>query len=61
MEIKVDCKILNAQINMLDIYSSLIVDCDKREIIDGIVNLLDKICWAIEEDEEIHFVKCEEE
>lgn len=60
MNIKVDCKILDEQIKMLDIYASLIRDDHKREMIDGVINLLDKICWALEEGEEIYLEKIEE-
>ena len=60
MNIKVDCKILNEQIQMLDIYASIIVDDHKREMIDGVINLLDRICWALEEGEDIYLEAVEE-
>lgn len=60
MNIKVDCEILNEQIKMLDIYASLIADDHKREMIDGVINLLDRICWALEEGEDIYLEKVEE-
>lgn len=57
MEIKIDCKILNEQIKILDIYASLLTNRSTKDMVDGVINLLDRICWALEEGEEINFVK----
>lgn len=56
MDIKVDCKILGEQIQLLDMYSSVIVSPHNRELVDGIVNLLSAISFAVEEEQEIKFV-----
>lgn len=57
MEIKIDCKLLNEQIQLLDMYASIIAHEHKRELVEGIINLLDRIEWALEEGEEIHLEK----
>ena len=57
MEIKIDCKLLNEQIQLLDMYASIITHEHKRELVEGIINLLDLIEWALEEGEEIRIVK----
>ena len=57
MEIKINCELLNEQIQLLDVYASIITDEHKRELVDGVINLLDKIAWAVEEEEEITFVR----
>lgn len=61
MEIKIDCKILNEQIKILDAYASVVVNGNTRDMIDGVVNLLDRICWALEEGEEIYIEMAKEE
>ena len=61
MKIKINCELLNKQIQMLDVYASLIVDERKRNMVDGVVNLLDHICWALEEGEDICFERTIEE
>lgn len=60
MEIKIDLKLLNEQIQLLDMYSSIITHEYKRDLVEGIINFLDRIEWALEEGEEINFVICEE-
>ena len=60
MEIKIDLKLLDEQIKLLDVYASIINDVHKRDLVDGVINLLDRIEWALEEGEEINFVICEE-
>ena len=55
MEIKIDCKFLNEQIQLLDVYASIITDEYKRDLVEGIINLLDRIEWALKEGEEIRF------
>lgn len=57
MEIKIDCKLLNEQIQLLDMYASIITHEHKRELVEGVINLLDRIEWALEEGEEIHLEK----
>ena len=60
MEIKIDCKFLNEQIQLLDVYASIITDEYKRDLVEGIINLLDRIEWALEEGEEIRFERAYE-
>ena len=56
MDIKVDCKILDEQIEYLDGLTSIITNKHKRELVDGIVNLLSAVSFAVEEEAEIKFV-----
>lgn len=60
MEIKINCKLLEEQIYMCDIHASNASSEEERDIFDGIANLLDAIACAVEKDEDINFVKCEE-
>ena len=55
MKIKIDCKLLNEQIQLLDMYASIITHEHKRDLVEGVINLLDHIAWAMEEGEEIYF------
>lgn len=55
-KIKIDLELLEEQIQFLDSLSSMMRDEHKRELIDGVVNILDAIRWAVEEeDDEIRF------
>ena len=60
MKIKINCKLLNEQIQFLDMYSDMITDEYKNGLIDGVVNLLSEIDFAVEEGEDVYFEKCEE-
>lgn len=55
MEIKIDCKLLNEQIEFLNLYSSFITDEYKKGLIEGIAELLSQICYAVEDDRYISF------
>ena len=55
MEIKVDLQLLDEQIQYLDNLASIITSEHKRELVDGVINLLDRIRWAVEEDEDLRF------
>lgn len=60
-EIKIDCKTLNEQIKIIDAYASVVVNGRTRDMIDGVVTLLDHILWALEEGEEISIEMAEGE
>ena len=55
MKTKVDLKILDEQIQYLDSLFSTMTDEHKRELVDGVINLLDVIRWAVTEDEDLRF------
>ena len=55
MKTKVDLEILEEQIQYLDNLASIVANEHTRELIDGIINLLDRIRWAVEEDDELRF------
>ena len=57
MDIKIDLQLLDEQVHFLEIYASIITNEHKRELIDGVANLLSAISYAIEEDKEINFVR----
>lgn len=59
MIIKVDCKLLSRQIEMLDMYSSVMADKHKKELVDGVAEFLSAICHAVENDQEVDFVRTE--
>ena len=60
MEIKINVKLLNEQIQLLDTYASIITNKHYKGLVDGVIGLLDKICWALGEGEEICIDKVEE-
>ena len=55
MEIKIDCKLLGKQIDFLDLCSGIMTDEYKKELFEGVANLLSEICFAVEEDIYISF------
>ena len=55
MEIKIDCKLLGKQIDFLDLCSDIMTDEYKKELFEGVANLLSEICFAVEEDIYISF------
>ena len=55
MKAKVDLQLLDEQIQYLDSLVSIITSEHKRELVNGVINLLDEIRWAVEEDEELRF------
>ena len=59
MIIKIDCKILSEQIQLLDMYSSVMTNEHNRGLVEGVVNVLSEISFALEEGEEINFVRHE--
>ena len=61
MKIKIDLSILKEQIYMCDIHANNASSEEEREIFEGISNLLDEIGFAVEREEDIEFVRCEEE
>lgn len=59
-KMKVDLELLEEQIQFLDSLSSMMTDEYKRELVDGVVNLLDHIRWAAkEDDDEIRFERAD--
>jgi hypothetical protein len=61
MKIKIDLNILEEQIYMCDVHANNASSEEEREIFEGIANLLSEIGFAVEKDEEINLVKCEED
>ena len=61
MKIKIDLSILKEQIYMCDIHADNASSEEEREIFEGISNLLDAIGFAVENEEDVEFVRCEEE
>lgn len=55
MEIKIDCELLGKQIDFLDLCSDIMTDEYKKELFEGVANLLSEICFAVEEDIYISF------
>lgn len=60
MEIKIDCKLLSEQIQFLDMYVGVISNKHNQKLVEGILNLLVEISFAVEEEQEINFIRCEE-
>lgn len=61
MEIKIDCKLLSEQINLCDACVERYgADHAIGGLFDGIANLLSEICFAVEEDEDVCFVRSDE-
>ena len=61
MVIKVNCKLLSEQIQLLDMYASVMSNKYNKGLVEGIANLLSEISFAVEENEEICFKRVEEE
>ena len=61
MKIKIDLSILKEQIYMCDVHADNASSEEEREIFEGISNLLDEIGLAVEREEDIEFVRCEED
>ena len=61
MTITINCKILNEQIQLLDMYHSVVTDEYKKGLVEGIANLLSEINFAIETNEDVYFEKDEDE
>lgn len=55
MEIKIDCKLLNEQIEFLDLYSGIMTDEYKKGLVEGVAEFLSQICFAVEDDRYISF------
>ena len=55
MKTKVDLQLLEEQIQYLDSLESIITNEHTKELVDGIINLLDRIRWAVKEDDELRF------
>ena len=60
MIVKINCKLLSEQIQFLDMCSDVMTNEHNRGLIDGISNLLSEISFAVEEEEEITFVRCDD-
>lgn len=60
MEIKINVGLLDEQMRLLDTYASIITNKYYKELVDGVINLLDRISFAVKEGEEVTFVKCSE-
>ena len=60
MEIKVNCRVLAEQIELLDTYVRVMKNEDNRDLFEGISNLLSEISFAVEEDVPVTFVRCDE-
>lgn len=56
MKIKIDCKLLSEQIQLLDMYAGVMSNKHNKELVEGILNLLSEISFAVEEEEEVKFV-----
>lgn len=61
MKIKIDLSILKEQIYMCDVHADNASSEEEREIFEGISNLLSEISLAVEREEDVEFVRCEEE
>lgn len=57
MKIKIDCKLLSEQIQLLDMYAGVMSNKRNKELVEGILSLLSQISFAVEEEEEIKFVR----
>lgn len=57
MKIKIDLDILKEQIYMCDVHANNASSEEEREIFAGISNLLSEISFAVEEEEEVKFVR----
>lgn len=56
MEIRIDCELLDEQIELCDNFAS-VFNSPFSEKFDGIADLLSEICYAVENGIEIHFVR----
>lgn len=61
MEIKISLNLLKEQIYMCDVHANNASSEEERDIFEGISNLLDEIGFAVEKEEDIEFIRCEEE
>ena len=57
MDIKIDCKILKEQIQLCDSCADMFKFETLKGMFGGIAELLSTICFALEEDKEINFIK----
>lgn len=57
MTIKIDCKNLSEQIQLLDMYLSVMTNKHNKGLVAGIVNLLSEISFAVEEEEKVQFIR----
>ena len=58
MELKINCKLLSEQINLCDAcVDKYGADNAIGSLFDGIANLLSAICFAVEEEKEIEFIR----
>ena len=55
MKLKIDCKILSEQIQLLEMYASVMSNKHNKELVEGILNILSEVMWAVEEDEDLRF------
>jgi hypothetical protein len=55
MKIKIDCRILSEQIQLLEMYAGVISSKHNKELVEGILNILSEVMWAVEEDEDLRF------
>lgn len=60
MDIKISVELLDEQIRLLDTYASIITNGHYKDLVDGIINLLDRISFAVENGETVTFSKCDE-
>lgn len=61
MKIKVNCRVLAEQIELLDTYVRVMKNEDNIDLFEGISNLLSEISFAVEEGVPVTFVRCDEE
>lgn len=61
MKIKIDLGVLKEQIYMCDIHADNASSEEEREIFERISNLLDAIGFAVEKEEDVEFIRWEEE
>lgn len=57
MIVKINCQLLSEQIQFLDMCSDAMTNEHNKGLVDGIANLLSEISFAVEEEDEISFVR----
>ena len=57
VEIKINCKLLSEQIQLLEMYCGVMSNKHNQGLVEGIINLLSEISFAAEEEAEVQFVR----
>ena len=55
MKLKIDCALLSEQIHLLEMYESVMTNKHNKELVEGVLNILSEVMWAVEEDEDLRF------